>query len=193
MSGELNCDRSNKCASMKKLNLLIPSAGRQTHPSLCACLRNNGEREVRIVCVDMEQGGIGPHIADVFYQVPPRNASSYLDTILDICKKEAVDVYYALGEEEAIAASLNKAAFDAIGTGVITPGTPEMLAITTSKCLWHDFFNSKGIPHAKYRTVDSVNTIAAAAYELGYPDQEVFFKPAVAKGGRGARIIRQLY
>ena len=174
---------------MKKLNLLIPSVGRQTHPSLCKCLRNNGEREVRIVGVDMEQGGIGPHIADVFYQVPPRNLPSYLETVLDICRKEAIDVYYALGEEEAIAASLHKAAFDAIGTGVITPGTPEMLAIATNKCLWHDFFNSKGIPQAKYRTIDSVKMVATAAYELGYPDQDVFFKPAIGKGGRGARII----
>ncbi|MFC2071555.1 ATP-grasp domain-containing protein [Chloroflexota bacterium] len=174
---------------MKKLSILIPSVSRATHPSLLKCLRNNGEREVRIVGVDMEQGGIGPHIADVFYQVPPRNSPSYMETILDICRKEAIDVYYALGEEEAIAASLNKAAFDAIGTGVITPGTAEMLAIATNKCLWHDFFKNKGVPQARYRTVDSAKMIATTAYELGYPDQDVFFKPAISKGGRGARII----
>ena len=174
---------------MRKLNLLIPSINRVTHPSLCKCLRNNGEREVRIVGVDMNPVGIGPHLADAFYQVPARIDPKYLDTILDICQKEGIDVYYAIGEEEAIAASKNKSAFEAIRTKVVTPGTPEMLTIATNKSLWHDYFNQKGIPHANYRNVYSVDMIAKAAYEMGYPDQDIVFKPAVSKGGRGARII----
>jgi biotin carboxylase len=31
--------------------------------------------------------------------------------------------------------------------------------------------------------------ISAAAYELGYPNKDIVYKPAVSKGGRGARII----
>jgi carbamoyl-phosphate synthase large subunit len=174
---------------MRNLNLLIPSINRVTHPSLCKCLRNNGEREVRIVGVDMNKGGIGPYIANVFYQVPPRKDPTYLDTILDICKKDKIDVYYALGEEEAIAASKNKLAFDNIGTKVLTPGTPEMLSIATNKCRWHDYFVEQCIPHANLRNVDSFDNITKAAYELGYPDRDIVFKPAVSKGGRGARII----
>ena len=174
---------------MRKINLLIPSINRLTHPSLCKCLRNNGEREIRIVGVDMNQGGIGPYIADDFYQVPARKNSSYLDVILDICKKEKIDVYYALGEEEAIMSSRNRSTFEAIGTKVITPGTPEMLTIATNKSSWHDYFDKKGIPHANYRNIDSVDMIALAAYQMGYPDQDIVFKPAVSKGGRGARII----
>jgi carbamoyl-phosphate synthase large subunit len=137
----------------------------------------------------MNQGGIGPQIADVFYQVPPRTSPIYLETVLEICKKEKVDVYYALGEEEAFSASKNKSVFDAVGTKVITPGTPEMLAIATNKCRWHDFFEEKGIPHANYKKIGSVDLIRTAAFELGYPNQDVVFKPAVSKGGRGTRII----
>ena len=167
----------------------MPSINRVTHPSLCKSFRNNGEREIRIVGVDMNQGGIGPYIADVCYQVPPRRDPRYLETILDICKKEKIDVYYALGEEEAIAAADNKLAFNALGTKVITPGTSEMLSIATNKCHWHDFFVKKGVPHANYREVNSIEMIAVAAHELGYPEQDIVFKPAVSKGGRGARIV----
>jgi carbamoyl-phosphate synthase large subunit len=174
---------------MNKLNLLIPSINRVTHPSLCKCFRNNGEREIKIVGVDMNPVGIGPFIADVFYQVPPRKDPDYLDTILGICKKERIDVYYALGEEEVVAASENKSVFETIGTKVITPGATEMLSIATNKCRWHDLFVEKGIPHANYRKIDSVDKIMIAAHELGYPEKDVVFKPAVSKGGRGARII----
>ena len=137
----------------------------------------------------MNPVGIGPHIADVFFQVPPRKDPNYINAILDICQRENIDVYYALGEEEAIAASTNRTAFDAIGTKVITPGTPEMLIIATNKSLWHDYFDKKNIPHAKYRNVDTIDIIRKAAYEMGYPEYDIFFKPAVSKGGRGATII----
>ncbi len=174
---------------MRRLSVLVPSIHRPTHPSLCKCLRENGEREVRIVGIDMAKEGIGPHIADVFRQVPPRTDPAYLPTVLDICKREQIDAYYALGEEEALAASSNSAAFAAIGTGVITPGSPEMLTIAINKCLWHDFFAAKDVPHANYRAVNSVDMIEQAAYELGYPERDIVVKPAMAKGGRGARII----
>lgn len=88
-----------------------------------------------------------------------------------------------------MAASANRPAFETIGTRVITPGTPEMLAIATNKCRWHDFFTEKKIPHASYIKVDSVEKLAAAAFELGYPALDIIIKPAVSKGGRGARII----
>ena len=174
---------------MKKLNLLIPSINRVTHPSLCKCFRENGEREVRIVGIDMDRTGIGAYIADAFYQVPPRIDPKYIDTILDICIKEKIDVYYALGEEEAIESSRRKSDFETVGTKVLTPGTPEMLLIATNKSHWHDYFDKAGIPHANYRNVNSVDMIQDAALQLGYPDKDVIFKPSVSKGGRGVRII----
>jgi carbamoyl-phosphate synthase large subunit len=152
-------------------------------------LRNNGEREIRIVGVDMDAEGIAPHIVDKFYQVPPKNDPAYLEMILDICKKEAIDVYYAVGEEETIAVMAKKADFDTIKTSIISPGTPEMLSIATNKCRWHDYLEEREIPHANYRNIYSFHEIQKAVHELGYPDEDIFIKPAIAKGGRGARII----
>lgn len=174
---------------MRKLNVLIPSAGHPTRPSLLKCLRDNGEREIKIVGVDMQANGLAPHIVDKFYQLPPKTEPVYLEMILDICKKEAIDVYYATSEEEAIAAAMRMADFDAIKTAVITPGTAEMLAIATNKCRWHDFLAEKKIPHANYRNIYAPEEIEPAICQLGYPERDVFIKPAVAKGGRGARII----
>jgi carbamoyl-phosphate synthase large subunit len=169
--------------------LLIPSAGHPTCPSLLKCLRDNGERKIRIVGVDMRADGIAPHIVDKFYQVPPRTDPTYIEIILDICRKEAIDVYYAMGEEEAIAAAERRADFEACGTSALTPGTPEMLRIATNKCQWHDFLAEKGIPHANYRNIYSPKEIEQAAYELGYPNEDIFVKPATGRGGRGARVI----
>ena len=174
---------------MRKLNVLVPSAGHPTRPSLLKCLKDNGEREIHIVGVDMAADGIGPYIVDKFYQVPPRNDPAYEDKILDICEKEKIDVYYALGEEEAIAAVVRKEDFDSLNTSIISPGAPEMLEIATNKCRWHDFLKENKIPHANYRNIYSFDEIEDAVQTLGYPNEDVFIKPAIAKGGRGARII----
>ena len=174
---------------MKKLNVLVPSAGHPTRPSLLKCLKENGEREIRIIGVDMASDGIGPHIVDKFYNVPPRNDITYLDKIINICEKENIDVYYALGEEEAISAISRKDDFDALNTSIISPGYPEMVDIATSKCKWHDFLKAKGITHANYRNIYRFGEIENFIRELGYPDEDVFVKPARAKGGRGARVL----
>ncbi len=174
---------------MRALKLLIPSVGRPTHPSLIACLRNNGEREVSIVGVDMDADGLGPHIVDRFYKVPPRSEPAYIEEILNICESESVDVYYAIGEEETIAAAERMSDFQDIGASVITPGTPDALRIATNKCLWHDYLAERGISHADYRSVHSLEEVGEAAHALGYPREDVFVKPAVSRGGRGARIL----
>ena len=83
---------------MKDLNILIPSAGHPTRPSLLKCFRDNKERQVRIIGMDMASDGIGAHIADEFYQVPSRKDPAYIEKVLGICKKERIDFYYAIGE-----------------------------------------------------------------------------------------------
>lgn len=137
----------------------------------------------------METTGIASLVTDKCYQVPPRTDPNYLNHVMYICQKEAIHVYYALGEEEAIAASERRAEFDAIGTSVITPATPDMLAIATNKCHWHDFLAKTNISHAHYRNITSFDLIEQSVCSLGYPEEDVFVKPAVSKGGRGARII----
>ena len=174
---------------MKKIKVLVPSAGHPTRPSLLKCLKDNGERQIDIVGVDMEEDGLGQHIVDFFYHVPPRTDPLYIDRILEICKKEKIDVYYALGEEEAMNAVKRKKDFDNIKVSIISPGDPEMVEIATNKCRYHDYLKEKDIPHARYSNIYSYESIERAVSELGYPEKDVFVKPAVSKGGRGARIL----
>lgn len=152
-------------------------------------MRGDGERSVEIIGADMDAGGIGPFVADKFVQVPARTNPGYIDRILEICREESIDVYYALGEEEAIASSERLAEFRSLRVGVITPGSADMLRIATNKARYHEFFDARGIPHARYVSIRSYDEIEPALRTMGYPDEEVFLKPAVSKGGRGARLV----
>jgi carbamoyl-phosphate synthase large subunit len=174
---------------MNTVRVLIPSVGHPTMPSLLRVLRDNGERRVEVVGVDMDPDGTGPCIADAFYEVPPSSGRDYMDRILEICDAARIDVYYALGEEDAIGASERIGEFAAAGVRVIRPGTPEMLRIATNKARYHQFFQSCGVPCAKFRVVSAYDQLESAVRELGYPDEDVFLKPAFSRGGRGAQVL----
>lgn len=174
---------------MKTVRVLIPSIGHPTRPSLVQALRQNGERAIHVIGADMDVHGIGPHVADEFVQVPARTDPGYMDRILEVCRERDVHVYYALGEEEAIAAAERAAEFKASGVAVITPGAPEMLRIATNKASYHEHLRRLGLPHARFRAINHYEELEPALRELGYPEEDVFLKPAFSKGGRGARLV----
>ena len=174
---------------MRDIRVLVPSIGHPTRPSLVDCLHDNGERRVEVVGADMDPEGIGPHVADAFYRVPARTDVGYLDRVLEICRTAGIDAYYALGEEEAIGAAERHHEFERLGVGVITPGRPDLLRIATNKARYHQYFAERGLPHAGFGVIDRFEEIEPALRAMGYPDADVFLKPAFSKGGRGARLV----
>ncbi len=174
---------------MQDIRVLVPSIGHPTRPSLVEAMRGDGERTVEVIGADMDPEGIGPFVADKFVQVPARTDPGYIDRVLHICRTERIDVYYALGEEEAVGAAERIVEFERLSVGVICPGRPEMVRIASSKTRYHEFFAARGIPHARFRAIRRYEEIEPALREMGYPDEDVFLKPAFSKGGRGARLV----
>lgn len=174
---------------MRDVRVLVPSIGHPTRPSLVEALENNGERKVEVVGADMDADGIGPFVVKEFRKVPARTDPGYIDRILEICRQDGIDVYYALGEEEAIAAGERAEDFASARVAVIRPGSPEMLRISCNKARYHEFFAARGIPHARFRPIRAAADLEPALGALGYPDEDVFVKPAESKGGRGARLV----
>ena len=174
---------------MRDVRVLVPSIGHPTRPSLVQALRENGERTVDVIGADMDANGIGPFVVEKFRKVPARTDPGYIDRVLEICRADKIDVYYALGEEEAIASGERAQEFARERVAVIRPGSPEMLRISSNKASYHEFFAARGIPHARFKAIRSVDELEPALRALGYPDEEVFVKPAVSKGGRGARLV----
>ena len=174
---------------MRDVRVLVPSIGHPTRPSLVQALRENGERTVDVIGADMDANGIGPFVVEKFRKVPARTDPGYIDRVLEICRTDRVDVYYALGEEEAIASGERAEEFARERVAVIRPGSPDMLRISSNKARYHEFFAARGIPHARFKAIRTADDLEPALRALGYPDEDVFVKPTVSKGGRGARLV----
>ena len=78
---------------LNDITILLSAAGSPSMPGGLACYRSNGERNIRIVGMDMSDDPSIKYMVDVFYKVPAANDKNYCDIVLDICKREKVDVY----------------------------------------------------------------------------------------------------
>ncbi len=57
---------------MEPLTIIVTAAGAPGTAALLQALRENGEREVRLVGTDMSERAVGAHLCDAFHRRPGR-------------------------------------------------------------------------------------------------------------------------
>ena len=72
--------------------ILVTACGAPGTAALLRGLRENGEREVRLVGVDMAELSVGKHLCDAFHLVPAGTDPGYADAVLEIVERERIDV-----------------------------------------------------------------------------------------------------
>jgi hypothetical protein len=72
--------------------ILVTACGAPGAARLLRALRENGERPVRLVGVDMSERAIGRHLCDAFHLVPAGADPSFPDALLSLVEEEHVDV-----------------------------------------------------------------------------------------------------
>ena len=76
---------------MRALTILVSASGAPGTAALLRALRENGEREVRLVGTDMSTQAVGRHLCDSFHVVPAGSAPDFADAMLEVCEREGVD------------------------------------------------------------------------------------------------------
>src|ERR1700759_2570721 len=72
--------------------ILVTACGALGAARLLRALRENGEREVRLIGVDMSERAIGRHLCDSFHLVPPGADPTFPDALLALVEQEGGDV-----------------------------------------------------------------------------------------------------
>src|SRR6185437_17007635 len=153
--------------------------------ALLRALRENGERDVRLVGIDMSERSIGRHLCDVFHVVPPGSDPQYADAVLALVERERVDVV------------LPQSSFDLPGLAAARERFPVPVLVSSAetvrrsndKAETYSLLQRIGVPTIEFRRVSGARGVEAAARELGYPDRPVCFKPVFSSGSRGFRIL----
>ena len=170
---------------MRPITVLVSASGAPGTAALLRALRDNGERNVRLVGTDMSERSVGRHVCDTFHLVPAGSDPGFADAILDVVEREAVD------------AVLPQSSFDLQGLAEhrerfpvpVLVSSPETIRRSNDKAETYELLHRLGVPAPAFRRVQGAAAVASAARELGYPDRPVCFKPVFSSGSRGFRIL----
>ena len=173
---------------LKDITILLSASGAPSMPGQLSCYRGNGERNIRIVGVDMSNEPSAKYMVDAFYNVPEATAADYCGIVLDICKKEKVDIYFPNISAEVSAVVERQKDFSSIGT-ILSVSDPKAVAIANNKLKAYEFLKTKGIPVPKYYGVHNLQDFIDGCKVLGYPENPVCLKIVDNSGSRGVRII----
>ena len=166
------------------MNILFCSAGRRVE--LLKDFRKSMDSGDKIIAADLSSLAPALYAADRHYLVPRIDDPDYIDTILDICRREEVSAVTTLIDPEIELLARNRASFEAIGTEVLAPYT-ETAELCFDKFKMYRYLTEHGIP-----TPDTWADYASAmaAVEGGSLAFPVFVKPRTGSGSVGARRVQ---
>ncbi len=176
--------------SLDPVNVMITGAGAPGAPGIIKSLRLNGEREIEITGVDMDDhysAGIG--MVDHFYKIPaPDNDQIFVEKILEIALKHRVRVIIPLVTRELFVFSRNIHRFAEHDIHVLVSDYKSLL-VANDKYELMTFCAANDIPAPEFYKVNTFKEFRDAASTLLFPEKMICFKPPVSNGLRGFRII----
>ena len=120
------------------MNVLFTAIGRRVQ------LINHFKKYHKVIGVDTGELAPAKHFVDSFYKVPKWDDKEYVNTLLNICKKENVDMLIPLYEKEFILLCENREKFNKIGTTLIL-SDKKIIEIFNDKWESYKFFIENNI------------------------------------------------
>lgn len=171
-----------------EITVLITGVGAPGAPGIIKCLKKNGERNIRLIGVDMNEYANGRKLIDGFYTGYAAKDDRFLARILEICSREKVDVVMPLVTKELELFSENSDLFAEKGIRVAVAEN-DSLHIANNKGLLFNAMKKNGMSVPRFYLASDFPGVSTAIDELGYPDVPVVVKPVFGNGSRGTRIL----
>jgi carbamoyl-phosphate synthase large subunit len=165
--------------------VLVSASGAPGTAALLRALRENGEREVRLVGTDMSERSIGRHLCDAFHVVPAGSDPGFPDAIRAIVEREGVDVVLPQSSFDLQGLAEHRGDFPV----PVLVSDPDTIRRSNDKAETYALLHRLGIPAPAFRRVNGAREVESAARELGYPERPVCFKPVFSSGSRGFRVL----
>ena len=171
--------------SLDHVTVLVSASGAPGTAALLRALRENGERELRLVGTDMSERSVGRHLCDAFHVVPAGSDPAFPDAVLGIVDREGVDVVLPQSSFDLEGLAAHR---DRFPVPVLVSG-PDTIHRSNDKAETYAFLHRIGVPAPRFLRVNGADEVDRAARELGYPDRPVCFKPVFSSGSRGFRVL----
>ena len=169
-----------------ELNVLITGCCAREIEQDVIDLKNNGEREVKVIGVDIKDSTETKYL-DGFYQVHKGDSKEFIDDIKRICKEEKIDIIIPTVDTELISLSKHK---DDIKAKVLVMDE-DKLALSIDKAFMYDKLVKLGFDVPRYAVVFSKEEFSRKCEDFDYRNNKLCLKNPLGFGSRGIRIINE--
>jgi carbamoyl-phosphate synthase large subunit len=146
------------------------------------------DENIFILGTNADEQAIGRWLCNEFAVVPWAYEENYVDSIIDLVKKNKIDIVFPQTSWEMF--HLSKAANKIQKYCKLLASSHELVAICENKYLMYKHFEGK-LDVPEFYLVKTMEELEEAATKLGYPEKDVVFKPPEGKGARGVRILTE--
>jgi len=174
--------------TLPPLKLVLTAVGCPGASTLIRMLKANGERDLHIHGVDMRPDAVGRFLCDGFSLVPAGASPGYIPALAEVVERERPDLLFVQSSHEIETVARHRGLFETLGARVLADGV-DGIVTAGDKALMHKACAEIPVPQPELLQPRSLDEFLAGARELGYPEVPVCFKPPVAKGSRGFRIL----
>src|SRR3982751_5412869 len=140
---------------MRDITVLVTASGAPGTAALLRGLRPNGERGGRVVGVDMSPQAVGRQFADRFYVVPPGSDPAFIDAVLDIVRRENIDVVLPQSSFDLLALAESRERFMAT-TVLVSP--PDAIRTANDKAATYALLERLRLPSPPRRRSSAIRT-----------------------------------
>lgn len=175
---------------LRPINILITGAGAPGIQGTIYSLKTNYDhREVKIIGTDMKAEVVGRFLTDFFFTIPAaKETDNYLSRLLEICKKERVDVLIPQNTLELLTLSRNKELFEKNSTKILVSDY-ESIVVANNKHSLFDTAHSIGVPTSEYGISSNYEDLKTLVTKFRARNGMAVVKPPLSNGSRGVRII----
>jgi carbamoyl-phosphate synthase large subunit len=128
-----------------KLRIAVTGVGGGVGQSIIKCLK---ESNYDIIGLDSEKSATGLYMCDKSYIIPYAKDKKYIDSLLDICKKENVSILFPGLDAELSKLSKSRELFLKIGVNVIV-SNKDVIDIANNKLRSYTFFKNNNFVKTK--------------------------------------------
>lgn len=147
--------------------------------------RKSMEKNSKLIATDNSPYAPAIYLADKQYLVPLINSPEYIDTLIDICKKEEINAVTTFIDPEIMLLAKNREKFEKIGVEVLAP-YEETAKLCFDKYEMFKYLKSKGVPTVMtWQTFEEFKV----DFDDGKVEFPVFVKPRTGSGSVGAKKI----
>ncbi len=145
-------------------------------------------QQLQLVVADADENAVGRHLHPIFFTLPNATDDNFVEAVLALCRAEGVTMILPLVTKELFPFSQNKQRFEQAGVRVLV-SSHEAISTANDKAACYHFLHRQSIPVPVFFRVSTTEEFMQAAYNLGHPQQPFCFKPCVANGSRGFRVV----